>query len=156
MLTLMSSLTSCGFLVEAATERATEAAKDYWDANREEIISGASDAARQYWSENKDEIIDTAKEDMSKVGDIVLETAKDYVDDQLAAQRSRAVDKLIAEGYKREDIDADGNGEITDDELRQFVTSNPTAMWAGGGALLLWFGLSLANRKKKKDVESAT
>ena len=130
-------LGSCGIV----TDTAKQAAKDWWDENGTKVVTDASDAAKKYWEENRDEIINSAVDAAKKLSEKSAEEARLYVDQKLQEQRDIVVAKLVANGAKKEDIDSNKDGTITDEELQGYITKNPLTLWYAGGVLAAWWGL---------------
>ena len=137
LLVLSIPFTSCSLV----TEPAKEAAKDWWDDNGKKVVTDATDAARDYWEKHKEEIINSAIDAAKDLSDKSIEAATAYVDQKLQAQRDVVVNKLIDNGANFSDIDADKDGIVSDEELQDYVTRNPMALWYAGGALAGWWGL---------------
>lgn len=170
-------LQSCGSLVGSATANALEAAKGYWEENKAELVASAGEAAKDYWADNKGEILSAAKDmwegnkeqfietakllaDKAKDAaiataleykDSAIEAAKAYTDTQMAEKKETALDELLKSGVLLADIDADGNGEVSDDELNNYLKGNPTKLLVGGGVGLWWALWQLKNLMRRKD-----
>lgn len=143
-MSLAVSLSSCG----AITRSAADAAKNWWEDNKTEVIASTAKAATTYWEENKEEIITQ-----------VLDVTEDYVDQKLQSRKEETVKRLLDKGYEREEIDTNGDGEITDDELAEFLKANPMALWATGlGGVLflgLWYLKQMRDKKESEKKEPA-
>jgi hypothetical protein len=152
LFTGMMSLASCGIF-----QSATTAALDVLKEKSPELIAKAGDAAKLYWAENKDEILTSAKDAAGDLAASAFEQSKDYVDTKLVEKRQDTVDKLLAKGYTIADMDANNDGEVSDDELADFLKSNPMAMWyagVGGLAVLgLWYAKQKMRRKEDEPPE---
>lgn len=150
ILCALLTLTSCGI-----TTKAKEAAKEWWDENGKVVVSDAADAAKQYWNEKKGELLDSAKEAAKGLSDSALAEAKAYIDNKLTEQRNASVKRLIDNGAKFSDIDVNGDGQITDEELDTYVKSNPLALWYGGAALAGWWALWQLRKRMGTGVQQA-
>ena len=142
--------TSCSVI----TEPAKEAAKDWWSENGKNVVTDAANAAKNYWDKNKEQIIESAVNAARAVGEAQLEKAMAYVDQKLQEQRDRAVTKLIENGAKLEDIDYNRDGKVSDEELQNYVESNPMALWYAGGALAAWWSLLQIRKKINPQVQA--
>ena len=138
MFLALAMLASCGMI----TNTAKTAAREWWQENGKTVAADTAESAKKFWNENKGEIIATAKENTIA-----------YVDKKLGEQREKAIEKMIAAGAKREDIDADHNGTISDEEVEAYVKANPKMLWYGGGALAAWW--ALWQLKKRSAAASA-
>jgi hypothetical protein len=123
------------------TEPAKDAAKEWWDDNGKSVVTDAADAAKKYWEEHKEEIINSALDAAKELSDKSVEAATAYVDQKLQAQRDVVVNKLIDNGADFYDIDADKDGIVSDEELQDYITRNPMALWYAGGAIAAWWGV---------------
>lgn len=155
---MKSFLILCAFLTLMScsiTTKAKEAAKEWWDENGKVVVTDAANAAKDYWNEKKAELIDSTKEFAKGVGDSALAEAKAYVDLKLAEQRNAAIKKLTSSGVKFSDIDIDGDGQITDEELDAYMKNNPLALWYGGAALAGWWALWQLRKRMGVTVQQA-
>lgn len=130
-------LTSCGMF----TSTAKQAAKDWWEENGKTVVTDASDAAKKYWEDHKEELINSAVDAAKKLSDKSAEEARAYVDQKLQEQRDVVVAKLVENGAKKEDIDTNKDGTITDEEIQNYVAGHPLSLWYAGGVLAAWWGL---------------
>jgi hypothetical protein len=74
----------------------------------------------------------------------------------MAEQKEKAVAKLLASGVKLSDIDTNGDGSVSDDELSNYVSKNPTSLLLGGSGLVLWWlSWQLKQRASKSGVPVA-
>lgn len=129
------------------TEPAKDAAKEWWDDNGKSVVSDAADAAKKYWEEHKEEIINSAIDAAQKLSDSAVIQATLYVDQKLQEQRDKVVAKLIENGATLEEIDKDLDGVVSDEELQNYVTRNPMALWYAGGAIAAWWGVWQLRRR---------
>ena len=169
-------------MIGSATQAGLDAAKGYWEENKAELAASAGEMAKTYWKDNKGEILDAAKDLWDGNKDQLIETAKGladkakdaaiataleykdsaieaaaaYTDSQMAEKKETALDELIKSGVPFTDLDTDGSGDVSDDELAAYVKENPMSLLVGGGAVGLWYGLwqlrQLISRKKQPTV----
>ena len=144
-------LQSCSI---AAT--AKEAAKQFWEEEGHRVMTDAGNAAKDYWNANKDNIIKGAKDEATKIGLETLAKANTYTDSKLADQRAKAVQNLLAHGVTMAELDTNSDGNVSDEELAAYVQKNPAkALQYGGVALGIWWALwQLLQRTKKSSAPS--
>lgn len=187
--TLSVPMQSCG-MFENAAKAGAEAAKAWWLENKEEVINQTASAASSWWDENKVSILNAAANDAGKMfgqvpdmlrnfwdankgklldvtkdiakdmGESVLEEARAYTDEKLAAQREKTLKRLEANGISRAEVDTNGDGEVTDDELAAYLKGNPQALLYAGGAgglfLLLWYAKQNMRRRDEEEAGAAS
>ena len=136
-------------------ETAKEAGKEWWQDNGKGAVDDALAVALKFFNENQNEIVKSALENASKLADKALEEAKAYIDTQLNKQREVVVGKLVANGATREEIDTNLDGQITDDEIQNYVLKNPFSLWYAGAALAAWYALKKGKEKLSPQVVQA-
>ncbi len=151
-------LTSFVLMVAAAScslfESAADAALRVFKEKSPELISSAADAAKTYWGEHKDEVAilvkDTGEAALSSAktyAEEKLAEARTYVDTKMSAARDKTVQKLLAKGVPLAELDTDGDGAVSDDELAAYQQKNPMSLLWTGGTGLAFYGLWLARQK---------
>ena len=111
------------------------AASEFWDTKGKEVIQETATTVgndlKQKWNENKTEIIADARK-----------AATDAIDKKLNDAREKVIKSLTDSGVDRNDIDANHDGTITDEEIDAYTKSHPvdTVKKVGIG-LAIWYGL---------------
>jgi hypothetical protein len=139
----LTILPSCSLV----TNPAKDAAKEWWEDNGKNVVTDAVDAAKDYWDKHKEEIINSALDGAKQLSDSAVIQATAYVDAKLQEQRNKVVAKLIENGATLQEIDKDLSGEVSDEELQDYVTRNPMALWYAGGAIAAWWGIWQLRRR---------
>jgi hypothetical protein len=149
---MFSKLLVCATLIalpscSLVTEPAKDAAKEWWEDNGKNVVTDAVDAAKDYWDKNKEEIINSALDGAKQMSDSALVQATAYVDSKLQEQRNKVVAKLVENGASLEEIDKNLDGLVSDEELQDYITRNPMALWYAGGAIAAWWGIWQLRRR---------
>jgi hypothetical protein len=159
---------------EGVITNVSDTAKDYWDKNKDGLIQKAKDAwgenkgdilnaakdfageaftsAKDYFAENKGAIVDkavaTAKDFASELSGKTLKEAMAYTDKKLEESRTKVVDKLLASGVTMEELDLDGDGNVSNSEVDAYREKNPIGFFQiTGGAGALWYLLWQAKQR---------
>jgi hypothetical protein len=141
LLTLLIPLTSCGTIRTAVQNELKQ--------QTPKLITAIVKGSTKWWNtDGKKFVVDLQSKTLAE--------AKSYADKKLEGMKDQIVTKLVAKGYKKENIDTNSDGKISQDEASNFLKSNPLALYSAGGLGVLYLLLNLAAKKvlaKKEDEE---